>query len=72
MMGASLVFEKKLFQISKENYETKKDERTNNRQNGFPVRVLNRLIEKTGEDGRAHYNHIRRSATSLFRHASGL
>jgi len=71
-MGVSVVFEKQLFQISKENDETKKDEGTNNRENSFQVRVLNRLIEKTGEDGRAHYNHIRRSATSLFRHASGL
>ena len=71
-MGVSVVFGKQLFQISKENYETKKDERTNNRENSFQVRVLNRLIEKTGENGRAHYNHIRSSATSLFRHASGL
>ena len=71
-MGVSVVFGKQLFQISKENYETKKDERTNNRENSFQVRVLNRLIEKTSENGRAHYNHIRRSATSLFRHASGL
>jgi hypothetical protein len=71
-MGARVVFGKQLFQISKENNETKKDKRTNYRENSFHVRVLNRLKEKTGENGAAHYNHIRRSATSLFRHASGL